>query len=147
MKINILNIIFRIYILVFVKRTIYPNLILFIFSSLFYPLLCRIRQMMFVRHLLFMERQHRAELESKPSELQDISGCDFRTKLKMLKIFVWWATYSILTIQGPALKACKLIFFCENNKNVLRGILTDLWLIPAFTRQMIGWLGKHNTQL
>ena len=101
---------------------------------------------MFVRHLLFMERQHRAELESKPSGLQDISGCDFWIKQKMLEIFVWWAwaTYSILTIAGSALKACKLIFFCENNKNVLRGILTDLWLIPTLTQRMIGWLEKHN---
>ena len=94
---------------------------------------------MFARHLLFMKRQHRIK--------GGIETFDFRMKLKMLRVllFVWWATYSILTIQGPALKACKLIFFCENNKNVLRGILTDLWLIPALTQRMIGWLEKHNS--
>ena len=80
--------------------------------------------------------------------LQNISGCKFMIKLKMLKFVFFWqdrASHSLLlTIQSPAVKACKLIFCCENNKNVLRGILTDLWLIPALTHRMIGWLEKHS---
>ena len=117
------------------------NLILFIFSSPFYPFLCRIRQMMFARHLLFMKRQHRGK--------GGIETFDFRIFLDKAEdessICLVSHLLSSLTIQGPALKACKLIFFCENNKNVLRGILTDLWLIPALTQRMIGWLEKHNS--
>ena len=93
-----------------------------------------------------MKRQHRAKVESKPST----SGY-FRILARaedVENLFVCWATasHSILTIQSPALKACKLIFFRENNKNVLRGILTDLWLIPALTQRMIGWMEKHNSK-
>ena len=98
--------------------------------------------------IYFLWKDNTEQRWNQNLRLEDISGCKFRLKSwRCWKfLFVCWVTPSWLSNVQPALKACKLIFFCENNKNVLRGILTDLWLIPGLTQRMIGWLENHNSK-
>ena len=98
------NIILKIYIFCLTENL---NLILFIFSSPFYPFLCRIRQTMFASQFTFYEKTTQSTA--------GIETFDFRIFLDKAEdessICLVSHLLSSLTIQGPALKACKLIFF------------------------------------